>query len=316
MKTVRDTLASLEGRLDDMRREHAWRAIAHTLDAQAYEPVSWRPRLFVAAASTLAVTFAIVIAVAITRRPTVASTPFAFDAIVAERSQHRTIERAGVTITVLGPGAATVADGDDGTLHVRVATGTLLAERAAGADPVTLFAGQAIMVARDHEFAVRVEGSHVVFGAGEHSREIVERDVVMSRARDERETRAPVLAASPPEPMHVSPARPTSPRRRAEADAPRTEPAPPVLRASELYRRAEAALATHDGTAARELLERLLREFPDDALVDAARYDLALLAHAAGDDARALALLDAIAARGGDRAVRTAAEALRRRLRP
>src|SRR5690606_36857183 len=150
----------------------------------------------------------------------------------------------------------------------------------------------------------------------EKARAIIERAVIVSRTRDGHAMQATLPAASSTEPAHATPTRPAVPRRRAEVKAPRPDPASPVLGASELYRRAEAALATRDTAEARGLLERLLREFPDAALVDAARYDLALLAHADGDDARALALLDAIIADGRDEGVRLAAEALRRRLRP
>ena len=86
--------------------------------------------------------------------------------------------------------------------------------------------------------------------------------------------------------------------------------------AAELYQRAETALAAHDPQAARRALERLVLEHPRDARVDAARYDLALIAHGQGDDVRALALLDAILASGRDPSVRTAATALRDRLAP
>jgi outer membrane protein assembly factor BamD (BamD/ComL family) len=83
--------------------------------------------------------------------------------------------------------------------------------------------------------------------------------------------------------------------------------------APELYRLAEAAMQKHDPSAAREKLERLLDEYPDHSLVDAGRYDLALLALAAGERARARTLLDEIILRGRDTAVRTAAQTLRAR---
>ena len=82
--------------------------------------------------------------------------------------------------------------------------------------------------------------------------------------------------------------------------------------AAELYKRAEAALAVRDAAAAREYLERLLAEYPGDSRVDAARYDLALIARSYGQHQRALELLDALIANGTDENLKAAA----RRLRP
>ena len=104
---------------------------------------------------------------------------------------------------------------------------------------------------------------------------------------------------------------PTRPRLRVESVS-----VPKRISAAELYRGAETALAAHDSQRARELLEQLLRDHPNDQRVDAARYDLALIAHAAGDDLRAAALLDEILANGSDASVRVAAEGLRDRIGP
>jgi predicted Zn-dependent protease len=82
--------------------------------------------------------------------------------------------------------------------------------------------------------------------------------------------------------------------------------------AAELYRRAEAALAIRDPAGARDFLEQLIREYPSDARVDAARYDLALVARSFGQRARARELLDALIANGTDENLKAAA----RRLRP
>lgn len=87
------------------------------------------------------------------------------------------------------------------------------------------------------------------------------------------------------------------------------------LDAVELYRRAETSLAIHDPITARTLLEQLLREFPDHTLVDAARYDLALMARTYGERERALELLATIRTSGRDRNVRAAAARLEQQLR-
>ena len=52
--------------------------------------------------------------------------------------------------------------------------------------------------------------------------------------------------------------------------------------AAELYKRAEASLAIRDPAGARDFLERLIAEYPNDSRVDAARYDLALIARSFG----------------------------------
>jgi hypothetical protein len=134
---------------------------------------------------------------------------------------------------------------------------------------------------------------------------------------------APPPAASMPIPPPVTPpevtgARPRRSVARATAQPGATaEPRVPAAgpSAAELYQRAEDALATHDTDSAREHLLRLLRDHPRAKQVDQARYDLALIAHEAGDDAAAAALLETILESGTDAAVRTAAAQLRRRVR-
>jgi hypothetical protein len=187
---------------------------------------------------------------------------------------------------------------------VRVGAGTLVADRGPDAPPVTLFAGDTHIVSRERRFAVRVEPSRIVFGSGEHARESVERQRVELTPRPARVPGNHQSDASRED--HDAP---TRPRLRVE---PVTVPEP--ISAAELYRRAESALAAHDSKRARELLEQLLRDHPNDQRVDAARYDLALIAHAAGDEAHAVALLDEILANGADASVRVAAEALRDRM--
>ena len=88
----------------------------------------------------------------------------------------------------------------------------------------------------------------------------------------------------------------------------------PRLTAAELYARAEAALRSHDDTRARALLARLLGEFPADALVDPARYDLALILARAGDRDAARAYATQLSLGARDATLRAAAERLRARL--
>lgn len=304
MSGVRDALVSIDGRLDDLRREHAWRAIARKLDAAGKQRQPRWPWLF--APVTLAIAVLVVVAGARGRRTP--SKTFAVDLLVAAAPHDRVIERADVRITMVG-GTAIVMDARDGTLQVRVTAGTLVADRGLDAPSVTLFAGDTHIVIRDRRFAVRVEPSRLVFGSGEHAREAVERQLVE--------------LAPPPAPPVLVPGNqqsdasrddhraPTRPRLRVESVS-----VPEPISAAELYRRAETALAAHDSQRARELLEQLLRDHSNDQRVDAARYDLALIAHAAGDERRAVALLDEILANGGDASVRVAAEALRDRMGP
>ena len=86
---------------------------------------------------------------------------------------------------------------------------------------------------------------------------------------------------------------------------------PSKVEADELYRRAESALAVSDRASARDNLERLLVDFPASPLMDAARYDLALIAVAEHDDARAVLQLDELVASGRDSNIVAAARRLR-----
>jgi hypothetical protein len=81
--------------------------------------------------------------------------------------------------------------------------------------------------------------------------------------------------------------------------------------ADELYRRAEAALVVRDRASARDVLQRLLVDFPMSPLADAARYDLALIAVADHDHASALRRLDEVIATGRDPNIIAAARRLR-----
>jgi len=308
-RDVRDALASLDGRLDDVRRESAWRAIDRELNEPAGAAAPrWRWRRF--AIPTFA--FAVVVAVAIMwPRPTPPALAQATE-LVAEAGQTTKLERDGATLTLVGPGAVSIAPQRDGSLGIRVARGTLLAERTDDAPALAIAAGANTTVTRDRRFAVHVSPTTIVLGAGAAATQIIERFVVRQASSVTVEPIAPV-APTPPAPPPPA-ARETS----APRAAPRTDiaPVPPEIpvEAPELYRRAEEALKSHDASQARELLERLLQDYPDHALVDAARYDLALIALAAGERAKARTLIDEIIALGHDAAVRTAAITLRAKL--
>lgn len=338
-REVRDALASLDGRLGDVRREQSWRAIERALDAppaRARPPRRWRWPVAVGLAAALGAVWIVVI----TRRPA----PLAATELVAGAGHRTVYDRDGVVLTLLGPGAATVAaDGGDDVVHVRVARGTLIADRAEAAPAVAITAGGNTTITRDPRFAVRVEPTTVVLGTGQRAREIVERhELVVAGATPAEATTAPTNAAAPAEPAPVPSVVPPVPapepsnnpvRLRARGALPRVDPLPASddpasppsaprtitlpdisLDAPELYRRAEAALAVRDPAGARALLERILHEHPDDELVAAARYDLALLARADGDLAGARALLEQVLATSPSRDLRAAAARLHRQL--
>jgi len=91
--------------------------------------------------------------------------------------------------------------------------------------------------------------------------------------------------APDPAPARVIPGEP------AEIVSP---PAPALPTASDLYRDADAALAAGDRDRARASLVALIGRFPDEPLADAALYELATMAHAAGEHDAALRYLDRV----------------------
>lgn len=326
---VRETIASLDGRLDDVRREQAWRGIENSLDraTDTRRAGFWRYR-YVVVVAVLATVIAFFVT---TRRSTTVEIPST--ELAAEPGQRTVFERDGVTLTLLGPARATVAGHHDGTVHVNIASGTLVADRTDNAPGLTLTAGSNTTVTHDRRFAVRVERGMVVLGAGEQAKEIVDRHALeLTPASPAPVTPPPVapVVTPPVAPVVTPPPVDEQPAPRPRVVAPQLRPeqhveSPPEVReptklpeviftATELYRRAEAALAIKDLSAARTLLEQLVRDYPKDPRVDAARYDLALIARAANDSARALALLDQILASGTDAGIRAAAKRLREQL--
>lgn len=324
---VRDTLASLDGRLDDVRREQAWRAIERDLDAPIAprrENLGWRRPIAYALAAV-----AIVTAFFVIQRPS-ATPAIPATELSAAPGQRTVFDRDGVTLTLLGPASASVAGDRDGTVHVRIINGTVVADRTAAAPGLTIIAGGNTTVTHDRRFAVRVEPAMVVLGAGDRAREIVERHGFelgpAAPPPSPLSTPVPSVPAIAPEPAPTPPpsSSPTrAPRIAAEPPAAEssTEREPPklpviIVSAAELYRRAEASLAIRDPQGARTLLEQLIRDYPTDPRVDAARYDLALLARAGGDRPHALVLLDQILSAGTDADVQRAARRLRDQIQP
>jgi TolA-binding protein len=78
-------------------------------------------------------------------------------------------------------------------------------------------------------------------------------------------------------------------------------PAPPAASrstVSSLYKEAEQALRRGDDGAGKQRLLALIRTFPRDVMADSARFELALLANAGGDQREALALIRDILGHG------------------
>ncbi len=354
-ESVRDAVRSLDARLDDLRRESSWRAIEGAIaERPAITPApprTWRLPVF--ALATLAVIVALVVLPKPTRDET-APSPIAAPApspvsapapVIASESttlsaatgQRTVFVRDGVTFTLVGPSVATIQREAD-LVRVTVTKGLVVADRTPTAPALAIDAGDNHVVSRDARFAVRVEPSMVVLGAGEQARQIVERHALDMGAPPlaEPSASAPTTGearvdAAPLESAPPKPATTTRPETAAKigmspgsaivARAPDTERRAPTLveirvDAAELYKRAEAALAIRDPAGARELLERLLAEYPTDSRVDAARYDLALIARSFGQRQRALELLDALIANGTDENLKAAARRLRPTLLP
>lgn len=314
-RQVRDAIGSLDGKLDDLRREHAWRGIERAIStpAPAAAPAlrGWRVPGVVA----LACAATAVLVYWFTRVPPAVTTASAPTELVAIANHQAIFERDGVKLTLIGPGNATV-EPRAGAVHVRVTRGTVVADRTAAAPSVVFSAGTSTTTTRDATFAVRVEPGMVVFGAGHEARAIVERQVITAAPAV---TPAPAPSADPIDaprksaPASVRPAAPPAPRVTDEPPAPPELPALPSS-AADLYARAEAALRVRDPEQARALFQRILDEHGEDPLVDAARYDLALLALERDDRAAARHYAELIIASGRDPNLKLAATKLRDRL--
>jgi hypothetical protein len=312
---IRDVLRSLDGSLDDVRREQAWRGIERAVDSPRVVAATTRRWTWVVPAGVLAMA---ALAIALWPRehesaPVITTTT---TELAAPEGQQTVFDRDGVVLTLVGPGAATIVHGDPAGLRVTVTRGTLVADRRPDAPSLIVSAAGTTTTSRDPRFAVRVQQGMVVFGVGENARAIIERHELE-------------LAPTPPPPQPTEPSvepaiplpkpnpKPTNPPAApATAAVPALPPVFPEIKfeASELYARAEAALRVNDPDAARVLLLRVLDEHPGSRLVDPARYDLARIAFAKGDATTAMLYVRRILESGTDPAVRRAAEKLRDRI--
>lgn len=367
---LRETIGSLDVRLDDVRREQGWRAIERALDtAPVTAPrrargFAW-PLAFGLAAATAAV-----LAVLLVRQPATGPSLSTLPAteLVAVEGQTTMFERAGIALSLFGPGTATV-EGTNDAVRVDVKRGTLLAERAPDAPALSIAAGGSTTLTKDRRFAVHVSPTMVVMGSDERANQIIEHHSPVPVPDSGSGAASPTALLSPtpnptptptlspnPNPNPNPTPTPTLTPTPTPIRKPRPNPAPhpnpsltpnpmpnpnptpsPTLRPSppsptanevsppsplpdlqldavELYRRAETSLSIRDPLTARAQLEQLLREFPSHPLVDAARYDLALLARTYGEHERALQLLAHIRTHGKDKNVRAAAARLEQQL--
>lgn len=330
---VRDVVSSMTGSLDEVRREQGWRAIERSIAKPAPVARTRWPWLVVPA---LAV--AIIAVIVWPRSSTVPAPPTTLAAKAGERA---VFARDGLTLTLIGPGAATIQPGA-AAVRVEVTAGTVLGERTSDDAPsVELAAAGNTTTTRDATFAVRVAHGTVVLSTGERASAIIEREMHGLAPAPNMPPVAP--APGPVEPAPITPNdasrtpgpsdRPVGPSDRPvtpnpvvpprvapiapapiEQPAPPAEPLPPIvatpLAAKELYARAEASLRVHDPAAAKRLLAQLLAAHPEDALVDAARYDLALIAISEKDAATARSYLEQVIATARDPALKAAARKL------
>ena len=119
---------------------------------------------------------------------------------------------------------------------------------------------------------------------------------------------SPSPVAPTPGPADPAP-RASAPRRRASLSAPATEPTPPSsppgtvppslvpakVTARSLFREADRARAAGDSALAVRTLRVLVTRYPNDRSAAVARYELALMEHATGDENAALGDLAALA---------------------
>lgn len=348
---VRDVISSMTGSLDEVRREQGWRAVERAIAKP--EPVTstrW-PWLVVPA---LAVAIVALIVWPRSKSPD-ARPPTTLAAKAGERT---VFAHDGLTLTLIGPGAATVQPGPV-ALRVEVTAGTVLGERTSDDAPtVELAAAGNTTTTRDAQFAIRVVQGTVVLGTGPRALAMIERETHELATPNQREPEpkvapiAPAPIAPPIEPPRmnrstsVTPVPPVEPPRVDRSLAPPVAPridrspsTPPVerpvtkpverppvtkpvtpselppivvipLAAKELYARAEASLRVRDPMAAKRLLAQLLAEHPSDALVDAARYDLALIAISERDPAMARSYLQQVIDTARDPSLKNAARKL------
>ncbi len=314
---VRDVVSSMTGTLDEVRREQSWRAIERTLAKPAPVPARRWPWLVVPA---LAV--AIVALIVWPRSKSLDAMPPT--TLAAKAGERAVFARDGLTLTLIGPGAATVQPGPD-ALRVEVSAGTVLGERTSDDAPtVELAAAGNTTTTRDAQFAIRVVHGTVVLGTGQRALAMVERETHELATPNQPEPREPRVPVAPIDPAPSEPPRDRSPsvapRRPPVERPPVTKPVdppaelPPIvvipLAAKELYARAEASLRVRDPMAAKRLLAQLLAEHPSDVLVDAARYDLALIAISERDSAMARTYLQQVIDTARDPSLKNAARKL------
>lgn len=312
---VRDVVSSMTGTLDEVRREQGWRAIERTLAKPAPVPTRRWPWLAIPA---LAVAIA---AVLLWPRSSPEAIPPT--SLAAKAGERTVFARDGLTLTLIGPGAATIQPG--AVVRVDVTAGTVLGERTSDDAPaVELAAAGNTTTTRDAQFAIRVVQGTVVLGTGQRALAMIERETHELATPPTPE--APVAPLDPaPIAPPPAPAPPPVERSSSVERPPVTKPVdatkpvepeelPPIvvvpLAAKELYARAEAALRVRDPMAAKRLLAQLLAEHPTDALVDAARYDLALIAISERDPAMARSYLQQLIDTARDPSLKSAARKL------
>lgn len=308
---VRDVVSSMTGSLDEVRREQGWRAIERTLAKPAPVPTRRWTWLVIPA---LAVAIAAVLLWPRSSPDTIPPTSLA-----AKAGERTVFARDGLTLTLIGPGAATIQPG--AVVRVDVTAGTVLGERTSDDAPaVELAAAGNTTTTRDAQFAIRVVQGTVVLGTGQRALAMIERET-----HELATPPAPEVPAAPIDPAPIAPPPAPVPPRVDRSPPPVTksvdatkpgepEELPPIvvvpLAAKELYARAEAALRVRDPMAAKRLLAQLLAEHPSDALVDAARYDLALIAISERDPAIARSYLQQLIDTARDPSLKSAARKL------
>lgn len=324
---VRDIVSSMTGTLDEVRREQGWRAIERTIAKPATVHARRWPWLVVPA---LAV--AILAVILWPRSPSPEAVPPT--SLAAKAGERTVFARDGLTLTLIGPGSATVQPGP--VTRVEVTAGTVLGERTSDDAPaVELAAAGNTTTTRDAQFAIRVVQGTVVLGTGQRALAMIEREThelatppttpILPTPLAPEVPVAPLDPAPIAPPVAPSPVPPRIDRSPPVERPPVSKPVdatkpggpeelPPIvvvpLAAKELYARAEAALRVRDPMAAKRLLAQLLAEHPTDALVDAARYDLALIAISERDPAMARRYLTQVIDTARDPSLKSAARKL------
>jgi len=297
-----DAIEAVVTPLDDMTHERVKRELLGSLNAPV--PVAKRRWPYaVIAAAVVASAAAIAIAVA-TPEQAVAISLDRVDVIAPNAGETVPVDVGdGTKILAIGPAAVERRRIGERVIVV-VHSGEVIAKRdSSGKASVEIVGGDSRTKLGAGYFGIRVEGQRVVVASSKDGADVARQ--------------VPAIAVFYEAPLSPPPApAPKSSRaiERKSAGSAEPEVTKPPASAARLYERAEATLRAGEHAAAEAAFLDIVRLHPNSLESEAARYEAAVLAHRRGDTHRARALLEAVIARGRDRAIVVPARRLLERL--